>query len=155
PDGSANATDADTAPVASEAGAATPPDAGAFADADGAPASADGGDPAAEIPPLCLGAWCWANPLPQGFRLNAVWGSSKHDVWAVGDTGTVLHLSDGHWSLLEYVTKSDLRAVFGTASSDVWMVGVNGTALHWDGRALSVAFTNTPYDLQALWGSSP
>ena len=34
--------------------------------------------------------WCWVNPLPQGNALNAMWGTSATDVYAVGDNGTIL-----------------------------------------------------------------
>jgi hypothetical protein len=35
--------------------------------------------------------WCWENPIPQGNSLNATWGSSAGDVYAVGHSGAILH----------------------------------------------------------------
>ena len=33
--------------------------------------------------------WCWENPLPHGHTMNALWGTSAQDIWAVGDAGIV------------------------------------------------------------------
>ena len=35
--------------------------------------------------------WEWQNPLPQGNDLLCIWGSSGSDVFAVGDSSTILH----------------------------------------------------------------
>ena len=34
--------------------------------------------------------WNWQNPLPQGNRLNGIWGSSTSNVFAVGEGGTII-----------------------------------------------------------------
>lgn len=48
--------------------------------------------------PLCIGQWCWSNPLPQGNPLRAVAASSQSDVWVVGDRGTALHFDGLRWT---------------------------------------------------------
>src|SRR5215831_18736214 len=77
--------------------------------------------------------WCWQNPLPQGNNLSAIWGSEASDVWAVGDSGTILHWDGSAWSSVSSGTTNALRAVWGSGASDVWAVGDFGTILHWDG----------------------
>ena len=46
------------------------------------------------------GDWKWQNPLIQGNTLNAIWGSSGNDVFAVGDFGTILHYNGSAWSVM-------------------------------------------------------
>lgn len=55
----------------------------------------DGGgsaDMGVSAPPrLCSpDKWCWENPRPQGNTLNGLWGTDPNNVWAVGDSGTIL-----------------------------------------------------------------
>jgi hypothetical protein len=86
--------------------------------------------------------------------LNAVWGSSGSDVFAVGDDGTtILHYDGSSWSSMEKMgtwPAKYLDAVWGSSGSDVFAVGKNGTILHYDGDydsdGLGDAFDNCPYD---------
>ncbi len=82
-------------------------------------------------------------PLPPGWQpqssqttvqLNAVWGSSARDVWAVGAYGTVMHYDGTAWSAGTSGTEEHLFGVWGVSPSDVWAVGYNGTIIHYDGN---------------------
>lgn len=82
---------------------------------------------------------CWAAvPTPTRANLNAVWGSSDEDVWAVGGTDVVLHFDGKAWRKATIASSllsgGDLRDVWG-AGEDVWVVGGSSLVLHYDGRA--------------------
>ncbi|MDB4945690.1 MAG: Type fimbrial biosis protein PilY1 [Labilithrix sp.] len=93
--------------------------------------------------------------------LGAIWGSSKTDVWAVGDVGTIRHLAaDGsRWDVVDANVTANLHGVWGASASDVWAVGDAGTILHFDGKqwkAQTAAFPEGKArpDLRAVWGAN-
>jgi photosystem II stability/assembly factor-like uncharacterized protein len=66
--------------------------------------------------------------------LNSIWTIAGNDAWAVGDGGTILHLSptSGKWeSVLAPISKkgTSLRAVWAANANDVYIVGDGGTIL--------------------------
>jgi predicted CXXCH cytochrome family protein len=69
--------------------------------------------------------WYWQNPLPQGNRLLAVDASEGPDVWAVGESGTVLYSADDgiQWVSRYVGVSSTLRAVDFVDSQIGWVVG--------------------------------
>lgn len=93
----------------------------------------------------------------------SIWGTSASDIWAVGDKGTIRHVTNANaerWDIVASPTKEPLRTVFGFAPNDVWAVGDNGTIIHWDGTAWkeSVAafqVNKKKPDLHGVWGSGP
>ncbi|MCK4389834.1 MAG: chitobiase/beta-hexosaminidase C-terminal domain-containing protein [Desulfobacterales bacterium] len=102
-------------------------------------------------------AWEWQNPLPQGNTLNGIWGSSGNKVFAVGDSGTILHYDGSHWSRMSSGTYAGLNAVWGSSRSDVFAVGGYGTILHYDGSEwseMSNPLTGSETILLGVWGSS-
>jgi hypothetical protein len=83
------------------------------------------------------------------------------EVFAVGDTGTILHYDGTRWQKEESPSIEHLNAVWGISPSDVYVVGNNGTVLHYDGQAwtsikeelvrdLDRTFT---WHLRGAWGS--
>ena len=109
------------------------------------------------------GALDWVEYDTQSpYDLNAIWGSSSGDVWAVGNRGTVRHWTNAtpkRWAIVDVPTSEDLRAVWGTSAKDIWVVGDKGTILHYDGttfervEAQFGAGGSTP-NLRGVWGSS-
>lgn len=95
--------------------------------------------------------WHWENPLPQGNTLNGVWGSRTNDVWAVGDSGTIVHWNGTAWSLVASGTPYNLYGVWGAGANDVWAVGASGTILRWNGTAWSSVQSPTTNRLTAIW----
>jgi hypothetical protein len=87
-------------------------------------------------------------------NLNAVWGSSCRDVFAVGDSGTILHYNGTTWSTMISGTSADLYGVWGSSATDVYAVGFGGIILHYNGTAWSIVTTGDGYTLYAIWGSS-
>jgi hypothetical protein len=133
-------------------------------DAGPSDAGADGGFlDAATFPPNappvggCADGWCWVYPLPQGWSIVSIWGSSASDVWAfalssinhkVGDGGgeSILHFDGSSWTTyaMPAPCTSGFMSTWGTASNDVWASG--GCTMHWDGSAWSVV-VNAPSGL--------
>jgi hypothetical protein len=109
------------------------------------------------------GAFAWVEVDSQTSGvLEAVWGSSASDVWAVGDKGAIRHLGAGEtrWEIVTSPTKEPLHAVWGSSASDVWAVGDSGTILHWDGTAWTPSVAAFPVNktkphLYGIWGSGP
>lgn len=93
--------------------------------------------------------------------LEAIWGSSAADVWAVGDKGTIRHITAGavRWDVVPSPTTEALHAIWGAGPSDIWAVGDNGTIIHWDGQAWKPALAAFPVnrkkpDLYGVWGAA-
>jgi hypothetical protein len=89
--------------------------------------------------------------------LNAVWGSSSRDVWAVGQAGSIVRFDGTAWLPSDAGASATLNGVWGTAADDVWTVGEEldggGTVLHWDGTQWSRSAT-LAHGLQGVWGSA-
>jgi hypothetical protein len=113
----------------------------------------DAGDGGAEL------AW-QAVDSQSSLLLEAIWGSSANDVWAVGDEGVIRHLTAGatRWEIVPSPTTNALHAIWGSAANDVWAVGDFGTILHWDGATWSASTAAVPVGtkrhLYGIWGSS-
>lgn len=107
------------------------------------------------------GHWAYENPQTNA-DLEAMWGSSATDVWAVGQNGTLRHATGaaGAWTVVASPTGEDLHGVWGSGPSDVWAVGDAGTVLHFDGKAWTRATIglrpgDVPTRLLGVWGSGP
>lgn len=100
--------------------------------------------------------WC-QETSPTTNRLHGVWAASADDVFAVGDSGTILRRVSGTWTQMSSPTTNNLRGVWGLSSSDVWASGVAvngvGTVLHWNGTAWSLVSGATT-DLDSVWAAS-
>jgi len=65
----------------------------------------------------------------QDWNLNAVWGRSTNDVYAVGQNGTILHFEgNGKCSKMESNTDEELNSIWGN-SNYIYAVGDNGVIL--------------------------
>src|SRR6185312_475721 len=74
------------------------------------------------------GSWTLVNAM-SAKELWGVFAAGAGDVWAVGDSGTVTHLSGGTWTAQTTGSAADLRAVWADANN-VYAVGLNGAILH-------------------------
>ena len=103
------------------------------------------------------GQWCVESSpaLDAAVRLHAVFAVSADDVFAVGDSGTILRRTGGTWSGMDSGTTVRLQGLWGASSSDVWATGLSGTILHFDGTAWSPAIPASAAEVDAVWGSSP
>lgn len=104
------------------------------------------------------GRWCRVDPAPSPNGLNAVWGSSPTDVWAVGGTAgvsTIVRWDGTDWSLVPTSAPQVLTGISGTSSTDIWAVGRGGTILRWNGSTWASVPSGTTEVLNAVWASSP
>ncbi len=78
--------------------------------------------------------WRVFHPLPGGYDLNAVWGDSPTDVWAVGAQGSIVHW-DGR-TVISVDSPVDVRlaTIDAWGRDDVYAAGEDHL-LHFDGRA--------------------
>ena len=94
-------------------------------------------------------------------RLEALWGTSASDVWAVGAKGTIRRFTAGadRWEKIASPTEQTLRAVWGSGPNDIWIVGDGGTILHFDGAKVEASSAQLPLgpkpNLRGVWGSGP
>ena len=83
----------------------------------------------------------------------ALWGSSSHDVFAVGGP-SITHYDGVSWSPQASGTTNHLLGIWGSAPNDVFAVGANGTILHYDGVSWRPQASGTTGHLWGVWGSS-
>lgn len=111
-------------------------------------------------------AWCIVPTTVSPFYvLQAVWGTSKNDVWAVGSGGTIVHYDGTAWSASKSGLTNTFNAVWASGPDDVYVVSSNtallhGTGVH-GGPASAATWTPIPAPLasgsasiNAVWGSS-
>ena len=67
--------------------------------------------------------------------LYGVWGSGPDNIFAVGDSGTILHYNGTAWTAMDSGSTSNLKGVWGSALNDVYAVGDSGIILHYNGTA--------------------
>ncbi len=87
-------------------------------------------------------------------QLLGVWGSAVDDVWAVGESGTVLRFDGVGWQTSEPLGADALTAIWGAAANDVYTVSEAGEIFHYDGVAWSVAH-DAGLPLWDVHGSGP
>lgn len=106
------------------------------------------------------GAQCkkstWNTDPTRAFNQNAVWGSSRNNIWSVGDWGSILHFNGMQWEPYSNATIHILRAIWGTGPNDIYVAGDSGRILRWDGVALREFATGvTPWTMSAISGTGP
>ena len=85
--------------------------------------------------------------------LFGVGGSGPMDVWAVGNSGTVLHWDGSAWATSDASTTANLRAVSARSPTDVWAVGDGGTVRHFDGVTWTAQSPGTAAMLRGVWST--
>ncbi len=98
-------------------------------------------------------------------NLRHVHGSGDHNVFAVGQQGTIVRYDGKGWGLSpvdpiiqedgsEYYVTQGLYGVFAQSDNDVWAVGEQGVVVHYDGASFQlVGLFDTTF--RAVWGISP
>jgi hypothetical protein len=86
--------------------------------------------------------------------LLEVWGLPPHDVFAVGNDGTILEYDGVTWHGMDSPTSNDLTDVWGWTGDDVFAVTGIGQTLHYDGDTWSVRTAPLLSPLTSLWGVS-
>ena len=87
-------------------------------------------------------------------NLRGVWGDAPSEIYAVGNSGTIVKFNGESWSDEESGTDMDLYAIWGSSGTDVYAVGEQGTILFYDGESWTEVESGTNVDLNGVWGSS-
>jgi len=95
-------------------------------------------------------------------HMRSVHGISANDLWAVGATGAIVHITDAQGSApqikgFDSQTWAGLHGVWAASEVEAWAVGGAGVIRHYTGQPSSwdiVADVPTTEDLRAVWGSS-
>jgi hypothetical protein len=95
--------------------------------------------------------------LPTVAGINALYGSSPTNVWAVGAQNTLLHYDGSAWSSPpEGVTQQptpSFNGIWAASPNDAWVVGRQNIS-HWDGHAFTVVVPSLPKPLWAIHGAA-
>jgi hypothetical protein len=86
--------------------------------------------------------------------IEGIWGSAPDDVWAVGNSGVILHFDGVDWTSVTSPTTAPLIGVWGRSANEVYAVGSGGVMIRYDGSAwttLPAVTANTLYD---VWGTA-
>jgi hypothetical protein len=80
-------------------------------------------------------------------ELVALSGTDDDDLWAVGDSGAILHRTAMGWSHVPSRTATSLSGVWAIARNDVWATGGSSppALLHYDGTAFATAVPPAPW----------
>ncbi len=106
------------------------------------------------LPACAAGTWCLeATPAGTAITLHDVWAAGANDVFAVGDSGTIMRRQNNEWVTMASGTTQSLRGVHGTSATNVWAVGMGGAVLHYDGAAWSTVAV-TASNIDAVWLAS-
>jgi hypothetical protein len=95
--------------------------------------------PAFSEPPT---QWVWQNPLPQGNTLEAVWGRSASEVYAIGDQQTLMRWDGTAWLAAQRPASQPISDMWGLANGVLFAAGYFGEVLRYDG----IAWTEIPTD---------
>jgi len=86
--------------------------------------------------------------------LRGIWGTSASNVFAVGESGTILHYDGSGWSPMNSGTTEYLYSIWGSSGTDIYSVGAAGTILHFNGSRWSPEESGTIENLRGVWSSS-
>jgi photosystem II stability/assembly factor-like uncharacterized protein len=93
--------------------------------------------------------------------LQAVWGSSATDVFAVANYGPffpttpILRYNGSSWIEMDSGVKEALYGIWGASGTNLFAVGASGTILQFDGKSWSAVDKVTNESLYGVHGSSP
>jgi hypothetical protein len=94
-------------------------------------------------------------PSPTTQALQAVWGTSNSDVWAVGVAGVLARYTGGSsFTSVASPTSNELVGIYGGGVNDYWAIGAGATLLRYTG-SWTVYGTGGPDNYRAIHGSSP
>lgn len=99
----------------------------------------------------------WATiPTPTpAITMRAIWGASATNVFAVGDSGTILRWNGSVWTQMISNTTRGLYGIHGRAANDIWVTGGFGTLLHFDGATWTSVASPLPQELYSVTVVAP
>lgn len=100
------------------------------------------------------GASWSVDPLQVNDDLNRVWGTTRDDVYIVGNDGVLLQRTNlGEWALGDPQTAQDLHAIGGNSSGERFAAGSNGAVMYHDGQNWQPVRTSTFARINAVWAA--
>lgn len=96
------------------------------------------------------GTW---NPMTSGTSqgLEAVWGTSATDAWAVGRSGIALRWDGQTWTRTPSSVTALLSGLWGDAADRYYAAGSGGALIAWDGTAWVSVASATTKNLRAVY----
>ncbi len=89
-------------------------------------------------------------------NLFGIWGSSKDNIYAVGEQHTILHYDGKEWNRINIPGdkngESYFYSVWGLSKSDIYFVGDLGIIYHFDGKSFTKLNIPTKNWLTGIWG---
>jgi hypothetical protein len=115
--------------------------------------------PLGSPPDEARGRWELVNPQPVATNLQGLWGTSKSDVWLVGQEGMIYRFDGTKVTVAHQGSIDDVyHHVWASASNDVWVTGQRGengsVVLHHDGSAWAADPQIGSRRVHALFGFS-
>ena len=98
--------------------------------------------------------WRRDHPATLG-AINALWGSTAGEVFAVGSGGMIVERQGPDWVPLPSGVDRTLNGIWGSSRADIWAVGAAGTIVHFDGSRWQLTPSPTTSELFGVWGSGP
>ncbi len=95
--------------------------------------------------------WCWVNPKPAGYWLQAVDGVAEDEAWAVGWGAPILRWNGHVWTPVHAHDEGTLADVIAVRPGLAFAAGAFGTILRWDGESWKKEASATSSNLLGLF----
>jgi hypothetical protein len=105
--------------------------------------------------PAAAETWKVEQVAPRLTQFAGVGGSSKENVFAVGNRGAIFRFDGSRWAQQKSGTDRDLTAVWAGSSSSAFAVGLDGVIVEYNGKAWETRTSGTKETLLDVWGASP
>ncbi len=104
----------------------------------------------------CTYGWTQMPGVPATADLNAIWGTSATDLFAVGAGGVILRYNGSTWQTMTSNTSNALNGVWGSSGTNILAVGGNRTVMRYNGTSWASANSGVPTGavLNDVWVSS-
>jgi hypothetical protein len=96
--------------------------------------------------------WYSQNVVPPFARLEAVWGTSPSNVYAVGDRSVILHFDGESWSEEETPSRYGYNDIWGSSPTDIYAVGTD--VAHFNGVEWTDLDLGISGSVRQVWGTS-
>ena len=87
-------------------------------------------------------------------ELQAIWGFSDQDIFAVGRENGVYRFDGNSWIPQDVDSGPNLESVWGSSPNDVFVGGWDGEILHFDGQSWTELDTGFDAEIRDIWGVS-
>ncbi len=91
-------------------------------------------------------------PNGDGWRVNAMWGTSSSDFYVVGNNGNIAHYDGSSWEKIESGTEVDIQDIYGIKVNGEEIVACTVTNIATSGNGKILLFRNS-YKQTIFWPS--